>query len=723
MEGKSILKNNKGASLILVIGCVALLSVVGSMLLLVTMNNREMKELERKAQQTFYEADSSSDELAGQLAIEAEDALKLAFADMMVEYSQISNKADRESRFAEFFKEAFKQKVSASGAAGAIMRDALGLGLADALDVDVTFGTVSEETAPAANQTKVIRIQDATFTYTASNGSQAKITTDICVSAIIPDVEAGMGDSIKCDFTDFALITGADTASVINSGETVKIDGNLYTKNNLKLGDTATNATGLKMEILNAKKLLVGKELLLEKSANLKINNGSLSGGEGVWASGVTVADGGTLTANSNFYVADDLTVSGTNTKVFISGNEYIGYSGITGAADLSAANSAITINTAKNITIDLSGTTNLVLNGSSYIHDAIWSTLGDASNKLGILQGESVAYKDMQSMYLVPGECLKTGHNPMTKSEYEAATNGGVSCMVTDSFMYDLDHPDAYGNITASFSLAPYLADSKYVVRHVKLDGGVTEFVYLYLNFKDENAAQKYFADYMATDLAIPLKKQLNNMGASTIKLAQNNYTLANAFNFDSSSSTYGIQEATTSFTKLSTNSLLAKRRQKGLFTSFRMNTISSEPDSYDIINDGILNMTELGAVATNTWVKESYTVDGSTYNFWIYNCSDPATGVAELTSNPNLNGIMLVNGKLKINATGATVNGLVIATGGVEFVSQTNLTSNKTAVEALLKKDEVAKYFKGLGTGGGATPYLSSEAVTVSFENWQKN
>ncbi|MGN1083458.1 MAG: hypothetical protein ACI4QX_00520, partial [Lachnospiraceae bacterium] len=266
------------------------------------------------------------------------------------------------------------------------------------------------------------------------------------------------------------------------------------------------------------------------------------------------------------------------------------------------------------------------------------------------------------------------------------------------------------------TFNLEPYLDSTQpYVVRQVRLNGGTTTFVYLYLNFADESKAKQYFKDYMETDLADPIKKQLENLGSSTLKLAQNNYTLSNAISYDGG--TFGIEEGTTSYSYLGTNSLLAKSRRRGLFTCFRMNAASSVTGDYDIIGNAILKMDVMNTVPKNVWQKSSFTVDGKSYDFWVYN------GNVEITENPNINGIMLVNGTVTFKASPAKIEGLVIATGGVSFNSQTEITADRAAVEALLKQGEVAKFFRGYGAGGGATPYLSSNAVQISFENWTKN
>ena len=86
-------------------------------------------------------------------------------------------------------------------------------------------------------------------------------------------------------------------------------------------------------------------------------------------------------------------------------------------------------------------------------------------------------------------------------------------------------------------------------------------------------------------------------------------------------------------------------------------------------------------------------------------------------------MTGIILVNGKATFQGTNGRVNGLVIATDGVSFASETTLTANQEAVETLLREPEVAKYFRVGTMGEGTHDYLSTEAVEIRFENWQKN
>lgn len=744
MKRKSILRNNKGGGLILVIGCVALLSLIGAMLLVVTSNNRKMKDLERQMQASYYGTESRSDAMVAQLEIEAEDALKRAFADLMVQYSESGTDNVRNDRFAQFFQEAFKAEVSDSTAADTIMRKALDLGPTDALDVDVEFGSVETTPYTTGDTTTEICIKNAKFTYSA-NGTQTSITTDIKVKTTIPDIEGNMMTPLVCDFSDFALITGEETEegdlkeigvlTNLNTSQTVKINGNLYTK-----GDLVHKSKDMTLEVTDANKILVARDLKVTNGAKMKITGGTQASGDGVWAEGIEVTERGILDADSNFYVADDLTIEQKGTlptgargpQVIIKGGEYIGYSGDETTTDAPTANSAITINTAKDITLDMSGTRSLVLSGKSYIRDAHWGSAAGLEDALGILQGESVAYKDMQSMYLVPGECLTTKHNPMTLEEYTTAAAAG--CLLTGT---TITYEDADTHADRTFSFREYLdidltdpdaplRPEHYEVRHVKLDGGATEFVYLYINFKDDSKVQQYFRDYMAVEeLAAPIKKRLENLGNSTIKLAQHNYTVANAFTLEPTESAglaYAVQEATNNYAFVTNNRDVAKRRTSGLFSSFRVDAVSSEPDGrdFDIIAEKILKSGKFPSEASNSWlVQETYEVNEEEYDFWVYDGNLTLTG-----DTPTNSGIILVNGRLTFSSTSKNFSGLVLATKGVEFNSSTTLNCDPDAVEALLTVADVQEYFQVSGSGGTpATPYISSEAVTISFDNWQKN
>lgn len=697
MDRKRLWRNNKGASLILVIGCVALLSVIGSMLLLVTANNREMKELEKRVQDTFYQAESGSDEMVSALEAIAEEILGEAFSDMLIQYSAFAGNDEREQRIADYFAAALTNRLAAGAEP---IRSAAGITL---VAVDFPAGAVTEEAGAGARMSDTIRISGATFTYKDGAGNESRITTDICIQAEIPDVESGINaGSVKSDFTDFALITKGDvTMHTATSSQAATVDGNVYTG-----GDISINADAI-LNLKNADKVLVKKDIVVEKGTVTIDNSGKISNGSGVWADGLKVFERGTLKGISNFYIADDLTVEGNGGRIILegTGTEYIGFSG-NATGDPSRRNSAITINNAKNITLDFGGLNNLVLSGTSYIQDENW---GAGSS---VMQGESVAYKDMQAMYLVPGDCLTIGYNPMLKSDYyEGVVKGSLN------YPYERRNPDTGDMEVIDFDLSIYLDPvNPYVRRNVVLDGGATEFTYLYLNFANAAAAVRYFNDYMATPHGDAIKEQIKNLGASEIKLAQNNYTLGNTLEYIGNTLSLNTPDsgAGAEVFRLQSTSV-AKQRQKALFTSFRLSAngmIEGDWTATDVVAKTVLNEAVVASIPAGGWIKAAY----GSYEFWLHNGDVTIPDIA-------MTGIVLVKGKATFQGTNARVNGLVIATDGVEFASATTLTADKEAVEALLLEPEVAKYFRVGTAGRDSSGYLSSEAVEIRFENWQKN
>ena len=110
---------------------------------------------------------------------------------------------------------------------------------------------------------------------------------------------------------------------------------------------------------------------------------------------------------------------------------------------------------------------------------------------------------------------------------------------------------------------------------------------------------------------------------------------------------------------------------------------------------------------------------VSGTNYTFVAHKGDLTLTGTDPYLT---LNGILLVDGTVTIQSN-ATINGLVLATGGVKIASgSTSITNNRNMVEVLLTDSNVAKYFKGYaGTSSGS--YLSTEAVEISFESWERN
>lgn len=716
---KKFLKNNKGASLILVIGCVALLSVIGSMLLLVTANNREMKALEKKIQDTFYQAESGSDELLVALEVEAEKALSNAFSDMMVYFSALSEE-ERETRIADYFEEALKAALTKADAAESLMGVAFSDGASAVVDVEIpSDGVVTEAADPTKKQTNLIRMTGVTIKYTDGDGNASTITTDITVQSGIPDIQAGLvAAGATADYTDFALISNGNVNMHKSAGSIVsaKVNGNLYTA-----GDIDVNVEA-NLELSNAEKVLVKKDIKVAEGKVTIDNSGKISSGQGVWANGLTVLKEGVLEGISNFYIADDLTVEESSGKVTLggTGTEYIGFSGntVTDETKVFDGNSAITINDAKDITIDLSGLTNLVLDGMSYIYDKKWA----GSSGSPIMQGESLAYKDMQVMYLAPAQIIGTS-NPVLTSQF---TGMPVLSMAEGSrdFEYHYDSNDS----SKVLDLKPYLNETNpFIRRDVILDGGATSFTYLYLNFKGKTEARNYINAYLSTELGDDIKSRISSIGTSEIKLAQNNYSSGVLMEY--SGGTLTFENMTGDINGFQTQSAFtANNRQEALFTSFRFNSSTVYPDwtAVDVLASAVLSENAVTEIqnATSSLSGDDYsayggdkTLSGGVYNGFVVVNGDLVLDGVEIT------GIVLVNGDVTFRGATGSVEGLVIATGQVNLDGVTSLTANKAKVEELLEDANIAKFFRTTSSGSGAEAFLSTEAVDVKFDNWQRN
>ncbi|MBQ8548001.1 MAG: hypothetical protein IJ427_05825, partial [Lachnospiraceae bacterium] len=496
MKRSGIRKNNRGDSLILVIGCIALLSIVGVILLAKTMDNRNMKVAEEQAQASFAGAETGSAEIVTVIEDVTFDVIEDAFADMLLEYSLMADNTARKDRYNEYFKEKVENLLYDEHNASLLqqkLEDALG----DATVTNLTVEHLGEvDTIEAeAGYTDTVRLKEVVFTYTTA-GSETKITTDICVRALLPDVNAGFSSGISCDFTDFALIADGDIN--VTSQTDMELIGNLYTGGNL-----ITSGNTVATKINKATKLLVKKEIQIDNNAGVWVKDDGVTfgEGEGIWADGISVKGSTLSTEGVNLYIRDDLAVEGTTVQsnIEMKGSEtndaeYVGYSGNDAALVNHERSSAININESKDLILNMEGLTRLYINGNSYICESnVWGTLGDDNVTIepaeGILQGESIAYKDMQSMYLYPGSCLPNhSHNPII---------GKNVTVGTPSLTYKFQREGSDDEEEMDLSL--YVDNANpCVTRTAHLDGGATVLTYVYLNFKSEAAAAQYVTDYL---------------------------------------------------------------------------------------------------------------------------------------------------------------------------------------------------------------------------------
>ncbi|MCH5280689.1 MAG: hypothetical protein J1E61_04410 [Lachnospiraceae bacterium] len=248
-----------------------------------------------------------------------------------------------------------------------------------------------------------------------------------------------------------------------------------------------------------------------------------------VWAGDLYVESATMDIQAKNSFVKDDLTIDGSYSGVYISGN-YNGYGTAIGTA---AGNSSILINGA-HTTLDLSGLEQLKLAGHAYVGSVHYNanendantgdyikdpdsyspdqvTSGSAeriedNTNNDVLMGQSVAVKSDQIMYMVPVECMGydgdtqiLAKNPMTYDEY---------AMFAKTYVLDSN-----GNPTTTLKYTAVRLDvlmrkvggslnsygASYVPVFRRVSGDV--LVYFYIKFSTDEKANQFFKDYYAAD------------------------------------------------------------------------------------------------------------------------------------------------------------------------------------------------------------------------------
>ena len=186
------------------------------------------------------------------------------------------------------------------------------------------------------------------------------------------------------------------------------------------------------------------------------------------------------------------------------------------GTADTSSNISSAIIINGRDSRLDLSGLTSLTISGRAYVstgdgastsYTAADGTAQTIENKQDVMMGESLAVKSNQMIYLAPASAVgcrvnpdgtigdsEYNCNPLTLAQYESMAGNPGYCM--------LDGTKAIPEL-GNRSLGDYIDQENtstgpaYVPQVVFQQTNAGPIVYCYLRFRDEDAANRYFADY----------------------------------------------------------------------------------------------------------------------------------------------------------------------------------------------------------------------------------
>lgn len=526
------INNNKGMSIVTVIIAIGFVLLLVNVLLLSSAINFKMRNVNVYAKDSFYSAEVVLDEINAGLQQMVSDGLSSAYSEVLASYDLDETTSDEKNELVKGrFYEYIKKMIGLPGDSDtyiAMPVDMSGTSPSEGLyrfvksstrwnetgDVNTEYGAFirsSKNTVKDAEgysyYTGVIKdennkgmvLKDLVVYYRDSNGFVSSVKTDIRL--VYP--ELNFDNPVMPEISNYSFIT--DTALEVKNGASdkgsapvVTIGGNSFA---YKVDTTGTR--------LDYKTVKDGDEKhIVATSLNLKNGGITTYDGETLWVDDIT-AYSSNVTLDGYTYIQDDLNFKGKDCVGTLKGY-YIGY----GNSLTSSKNSSAILVNGKNTKIDMSAIKRLNLAGHAYVGTNTKTSKGeytDTNKKIGVTTdstdksesvevyfGSSISAKSDQLMYMVPAECIGVNEaglsmfnkNPLTYAEYNIIRNDDTLRLV------GIDKP--VSSLGSVYTLGDFMKDEEdFKTVFVRPSGSSDTLVYFYMHFKDDDAANLYFAKY----------------------------------------------------------------------------------------------------------------------------------------------------------------------------------------------------------------------------------
>lgn len=609
-------------------------------------------------------------------------------------------------------------------------------------------------------------IRGLTIKYKDDTDYQSSVKTDIRIG--VPDY-AFEGNRTFEELKHYISIS--DDILCVNTGNSssdATVSGNVYSGTAKKIqspNDDEDSGIQIHPEtnaVFKSKRIISRGNLNIFSGADVKMSglSGLSSLGE-LWLKNIVVrkpvpAVGASRTSNVNIndnaYILDDTSIEDDNTTVNLGGN-YYGYSYNRDNSDTSGGSaslrsdysSAILIN-GRNTTLTSNGLMKLILAGRTFVQRN--EKLADGSYQSSvddIMMGESVAVKSNQIAYLVPEEFILDGHNPLIGAEVGDDTDARNK--VNIAALKSL----AVGS--AGKTMADFLKPGEEITANYNNTG---QYVYLYLNFKSETAANEYFSNYYnqeegtAPNTTKPNKEYLDDRAQSYIatldgsmKISPSLYLIAGNIVHDYYSNTGAKQQSPNYFdgTNKPVDKLLADGQSKMRnYLGLQMTLLSSGSENVADVRgmldykskDELVKNVVLNIIDTNGKPEEDdneFEKDGSRlpdlldsvpgYDDWKIICRND-----DYTIDPGIDkGIVLCAKNVTVSSN---FEGLIIAGGKVSVTAAGSYKANPAVVGDILdiiknrKDKDWWKYFRCLDD---REKRPANVAECISYEEWERN
>lgn len=809
--------NNNGSAIVLVILALAFVGTLIAMLVYMVYYNYLMKYTDRAAKDNFYTAETALNEIREGMIRDVSDVLQDSYSKVIREHyddTSTNQQVIFETLYKENLNDKLEiMNVYVDAAVGNQMKYSVDhlnsyleepyrsstfldyVGITNQGGIDVKYGN-------AHYNDGVLVFEDVRVSYTNAEGYVSIIETDIAIET--PELTFNSIQDVP-QIENYSLIASESITTGVGKDDTTKsparvnVDGNVYGG----VEGICVNGDGYFNFVKNANdgdavKYTLTAGTISAKDGYRRGNNPpsmtsiAVSDAYSVWAEDLYI-ESAYMKLDGNCFIRDDLTLDGLYSRVALNGT-YSGY----GSVEESAENSSAILINGAHSTLDFAGLESLWLAGSAYVgsthynaneltDDYIDEDLEEyykkvdqeikdnereeetvSRNSADVLMGQSLAVKSDQLMYMVPVECMGyegdnqiLAKNPMTIEEYNKLYNTFVPLMengktvikdgeiqYSDELVYTPVRLDVLMNKVGSTANS---YGASYIPVFRRING--TILVYFYLDFANQDMANKFFRDYYEAD-----KEAFDRYFKTYIR----SFTWNNSLGSDS----YPLSIAGNMLYMNGTNRIVSLKEDT------QDEDISTADEMYDRAESYYIQYTGLSKYLVNTSaglsaaqlknsVFDNIAVDDAEFSklvsdghYKVFANEDSSLKAILVNNDGNYEpfelteemaencALLIARGDVIVNTT--DFDGLILSGGKIEINPGCNTISydSTNVKKALLLKDAESHYvFEAIINGisyvdviGGTDPdlenvvnnNLNSDAVTanqlVKFQNWNK-
>lgn len=539
--------NNAGSAMIMALTVIALISILGTMALSSALLNVKLREMNRKSDKNFYYLEIALDEIYAQTGRMAGNMLRDNYVQVMDNLYKEGFKTNDEANI--WLKKGFVEALAGEDGFNLVLSGTEGSqeesrenaakklkSFSDTIEeqslaVSVDSVILETEEPIAADDGDVFPLTGEEKVYTGltlkglrlvyrnpEDGTESALTVDLKIKA--PYVRfINEGDALL----DYVLAAnGGIDVNVNGTGNTVNhFVGNIY-------GDSITISHSVAE--MESGLIAAAGSLTVDRGGELTVWPGAASDAQSrIWADGILVNFASTLKAdNASIFVKDDLTLSGDNNSVTLSGS-YYGYGNEGDNRKLKKETpdkSSAVIISGRGSRVDMTGLYSLLLAGRAYMR--FDNTITDG--RYVYPMGESLAVKATQTIYLIPesavtllwnGKTEAAGSNPVIlpkeedgyeltlKIQLSPENGGGIA-----EYLIQVENPAAEDDAGKGIHIFGPEPEESPVVP-VIFNGKV----YLYHNFESEGERRRYFTNYLEENAssfdALLEKSKITGFGA----------------------------------------------------------------------------------------------------------------------------------------------------------------------------------------------------------------